>query len=64
MTKQEGAEWQRMLDVTAQSDAVHRVEGFDSTTLHKHRGNTQHMPLRSGSVFCSLRRISLMAVEA
>jgi len=31
--KLEGAERQRMLDVFAQSDAIHRLEGFEPTEL-------------------------------
>lgn len=33
MAKLQGAERRRMLDVFAQSDAIHRLEGFESTAL-------------------------------
>jgi hypothetical protein len=35
MAKLEGAERQRMLDAFAQSDAIHRLEGFEPTELRK-----------------------------
>lgn len=35
MTKLAGTERERMLDVFAQSDAIHRLEGFEPTALRK-----------------------------
>ena len=35
MAKLQGAERQRMVDVFAQSDAIHRLEGFVPTVLRK-----------------------------
>lgn len=35
MAKLQGAERQRMLEVFAQSDAIHRLEGFEPTELVK-----------------------------
>lgn len=35
MAKLKGAERQRMLDVFAQSDAIHRLEGFEPTALRE-----------------------------